>query len=59
VPLRGGNPVISYFGEVDAKEWGVRGRFGKPQDFIVISFTSSQSGILRKRDGKFFYLGQD
>jgi len=53
------NPKIVYFSFPTEDKWISQKSFGSKDDFIVITFESSQFGLITKKDGKFIFLGQD
>ena len=58
-PYRLKRPLIYYFDFVDPVWWKIHSYLGRADEFIGISFTSSQSGVIKKETGDFTFLGQD
>jgi hypothetical protein len=58
-PYRLKRPLICYFNFVDPVRWKTCSHFGRADDFICVTFDSSEFGIIKKETGDFTFFGQD
>ena len=58
-PMEFITPRIIIFNFITSERWKLYKREGYADDFIEIGFKPNQGGLIRKKDGKFFYLGSN